>query len=61
MTQFLVLLPIKVDGRDYLVRTELEGKAFEAFRAVGMRVPGRVLEVGEGDVVERGDSVSGNP
>lgn len=57
----LKAVEIKVDGRDYLVRTELEGKAFEAFRAVGMRVPGRVLEVGEGDVVERGDSAPGNP
>jgi len=58
-TQFSVY---PLDGKDYLVRTELEGKAYEVFRAVGMRVPGRVLEVGgEGDVVERRGSAPGNP
>jgi len=44
-----------------LVRRELAGMAYEAFRAMGMRVPGRVPEAGEGEgVVERGGSVSGN-
>ncbi len=57
----LKAVEIAVDGRRYLVRTELEGRAYEAFKAVGMRVPGRVLEVGEGDVVERGGSMPGNP
>jgi len=42
----LKLVEVKVDGRRYLVRTELEGKAYEAFRAVGMRVPGRSLRWG---------------
>jgi len=57
----LKAVEVKVDGKRYLVRTELEGMAYEAFRAVGMRVPGRVLEVGEGKgVVERGGSMSGN-
>ena len=52
----LKAVEVKVDGKRYLVRTELEGMAYEAFRAVGMRVPGRVLEVGEGkSVVERGE------
>jgi len=52
---------VKVDGKRYLVRMELEGMAYEVFRAVGMRVPGRVLEVGEREsVVERGGSMSGN-
>ncbi len=55
----LKAVEIAVDGRRYLVRTELEGRAYEAFKAVGMRVPGRVLEVG--DVVERGGSAPGNP
>ncbi len=54
-------MEVRVDGKEYLVRTELEGRAYEAFRAVGMRVPGRVLEVrGEG-VVERRGSAPGNP
>jgi len=53
---------VVVDGKEYLVRTELEGRAYEVFRAVGMRVPGRVLEVGrEEDVVERGGVVPGTP
>jgi len=57
----LKAVEVKVDGKRYLVRTELEGKAYEAFRALGMRVPGRVLEAGEGEgVVERGGSASGN-
>jgi len=57
----LKAVEVAVDGKKYLVRTELEGKAYEAFRAVGMRVPGRVLEVEEGEgVVERGGSVPGN-
>jgi len=56
----LKAVEVTVDGREYLVRTELEGRAYEAFRAVGMRVPGRVLEVGEEEsVVERGGSVPG--
>jgi len=55
----LKLVEVKVDGRRYLVRTELEGKAYEAFKAVGMRVPGKVFEVEEG-VVERRGNVSGN-
>jgi len=43
------------------LKTELEGKAYEAFRAIGMRVLGRVVEAGEGEgVVERRDSVFGN-
>nr|WP_281347175.1 hypothetical protein [Thermosulfurimonas marina] len=42
------------------MRTELEGKAYEVFKAVGIRVPGRVLEVGGEDVVERGGSMPGN-
>ncbi len=54
----LKAVEIAVDGRRYLVRTELEGRAYEAFKAVRMRVPGRVLEVG--DVVERGGSAPGN-
>ncbi len=41
----LKAVEVTVDGKRYLVRTELEGKAYEAFRAVGMRVPGKVLEV----------------
>ena len=57
----LKAVEVAVDGKRYLVRTELEGKAYEVFRAVGMRVPGRVLEAGEGEgVVERGGSVPGN-
>jgi len=39
----LKAVEVKVDGKRYLVRTELEGMAYEASRAVGMRVPGRVL------------------
>ena len=31
------------------------------FRAVGMRPPGKVLEVQDGDVVERGDGVPVTP
>ena len=41
-----------------LVRRELAGIAYEAFRALGMRVPGRAGE-GEGVVEHRGN-VSGN-
>ncbi len=36
---------IEVGGRRYLARTELEGKAYAAFKAVGLRPPGRVVEV----------------
>ncbi|QJA05971.1 IS1634 family transposase [Thermosulfurimonas marina] len=56
----LKAVEVTVDGRNYLVRTELEGKAYEVFKAVGIRVPGRVLEVGGEDVVERGGSMPGN-
>ncbi|QJA05887.1 IS1634 family transposase [Thermosulfurimonas marina] len=56
----LKAVEVTVDGRNYLVRTELEGKAYEVFKAVGIRVPGRVLEVGGEDVVECGGSMPGN-
>ena len=43
------------------LKTELEGMWYEAFRAMGMRVPGRVVEAGEGEsVVESRDSVFEN-
>ena len=52
---------IRVGGSRYVLRTELQGRAYDAFRAVGMRPPGKVLEVQDGDVVERGDSVPLTP
>ena len=36
-----------------LVRTEPEGMAYDAFRALGMRVPRRVPEAGEGEGVNK--------
>jgi len=38
---------LEVEGRRYVVRTELEGKAYAAFKAVGLRPPKRVVEVFE--------------
>ena len=38
---------LEVEGRRYVVRTELEGKAYVAFKAVGLRPPKRVVEVFE--------------
>ena len=52
---------IRVGGSRYVLRTELQGRAYDAFRAVGMRPPGKVLEVQDGDVVERGDGVPLTP
>jgi len=43
------------------LRSELQGRGYDAFRAVGMRPPRKVLEVQDGDVVERGDSVPLTP
>jgi hypothetical protein len=31
-----------LDGRRYLVRTDFEGTAYQAFQAVGLRIPARV-------------------
>ena len=36
---------LEVKGKEYLARTELSGYAYEAFRAVGVAVPSRVVEV----------------
>ena len=36
------LLKLNSGGRSYLIRTELKGKAYLAFKAVGIRVPPRV-------------------
>ena len=52
---------IRMGGLRYVLRTELQGRAYDAFRAVGMRPPGKVLEVQDGDVVERGDGVPLTP
>jgi len=50
-----------VGGSRYVLRTELQGRAYDAFIAIGMRPPGKVLEVQDGDVVERGDGVPPTP
>lgn len=34
---------ITLDGKAYRIRTDLEGSAYEAFQAAGVRVPGRVM------------------
>ncbi len=36
---------LEVNEKKYLVRTKLEGKAYSAFKAVGLRPPQRVVEV----------------
>ena len=36
----------KCGDKSYLVRTELNGKAYLGFRAAGLAVPPRVLELG---------------
>ena len=36
----------KCGDKSYLVRTELNGKAYLGFRAAGLAVPPRVLEIG---------------
>lgn len=40
--QQLKAVQITIDGETYLIRTELLGKAFDAFKAVGLRPPARV-------------------
>ena len=37
----------KASDKYYLVRTELNGKAYLGFRAAGLAVPPRVLEIGK--------------
>ena len=37
----------KCGDKSYLVRTELKGKAYLGFRAAGLAVPPRVLELGK--------------
>ena len=37
----------KCGDKYYLVRTELNGKAYLGFRAAGIAVPPRVLEIGK--------------
>ncbi|MCD6255420.1 MAG: hypothetical protein J7J44_04000, partial [Deltaproteobacteria bacterium] len=39
--------PVKLryEEAEFLVRTELKGKAYLAFKAVGIRVPPRVIEL----------------
>ncbi len=45
---------LEVNEKKYLVRTELEGKAYSAFKAVGLRPPQRVVEV---ETQEKGGEV----
>ena len=42
----LKAVELEVGGKRYVVRTDLEGKAYEVFKAVGLRPPGKVLEEG---------------
>ena len=42
---------LRYGDKYYLVRTELNGKAYLGFRAAGVAVPPRVLEIGEGENV----------
>ena len=37
----------KCGDKSYLVRTELNGKAYLGFRVAGLAVPPRVLEIGK--------------
>ncbi|HAA89971.1 MAG TPA: IS1634 family transposase [Peptococcaceae bacterium] len=41
----LKAVEITVDGKTYLARTDLQGKAYDVFKAVGLRPPSKVLEV----------------
>ena len=41
------VVKFKCGDKSYLVRTELNGKAYLGFRAAGIAVPPRVLELGK--------------
>lgn len=41
----LKMVKMQLNGRSYLVRTELQGQTYELFRAVGARPPQRVTEI----------------
>ena len=41
------VVKLKCNDKYYLVRTELNGKAYLGFRAAGIAVPPRVLEIGK--------------
>ena len=40
----LKAIEVKVGGKTYVVKTDLEGKAYEVFKAIGLRPPGKILE-----------------
>ena len=39
------IVKLRYEEAEFLVRTELKGKAYFAFKAVGIRVPPRVIEL----------------
>ena len=41
------MVKLKCSDKYYLVRTELNDKAYLGFRAAGLAVPSRVLEIGK--------------
>ena len=41
------VVKLKCSDKYYLVRTELNGKAYLGFRVAGLAVPPRVLEIGK--------------
>lgn len=49
------IVKLKCENKYYLVRTELNGKAYLGFRAAGIAVPPRVLEIGGGVVGTPGE------
>ncbi len=42
---WIIIKLISVDNQTYLTRTDLTGKAYDVFKAVGLRPPNTVLEV----------------
>ena len=41
----LQAIRMNLDGKSYLIRTDLEGVAYQAFKAAGVQPPKRVLGV----------------
>jgi hypothetical protein len=55
----LQALNVKPDGKQYLLRTEFQGKAYEAFKVLGLRPPEKFQVLAEADGKEATEAKTG--
>ncbi len=55
----LQAMKVNLDGKQYLLRTELQGKAYEAFKALGLRPPEKYQVLAEAAREKATEAITG--